>query len=83
LLPLSQIFDGVSSNYSQENNYGIEKPGFKSVAYLTGHQIGGATHKWNYMFSASNTSTELDANVIQFTKSITFKKQSILIKFSF
>jgi hypothetical protein len=37
------------SNYSQENNYGIEKPGFKSVAYLTGHQIGGATHKWNYM----------------------------------
>jgi hypothetical protein len=36
--------------------------GFKSVAYLTGHQIGGATHKWNYMFSASSTSTELDAN---------------------
>jgi methionine aminopeptidase len=48
---------------SQESNYGIEKPGFKSVAYLTGHQIGGATHKWSYMFSASNTSTELDVNV--------------------
>ncbi|SHN94129.1 ATP-binding protein, partial [bacterium endosymbiont of Bathymodiolus sp. 5 South] len=51
------------SNYSQESNYGIEKPGFKSVAYLTGHQIGGETHKWSYMFSASNTSTELDINV--------------------
>ena len=51
------------SNYSQESNYGIEKPGFKSAAYLTGHQIGGETHKWSYMFSASNTSTELDINV--------------------
>jgi hypothetical protein len=30
------------SNYSQESNYGIEKPGFKSAAYLTGHQIGSS-----------------------------------------
>jgi energy-coupling factor transporter ATP-binding protein EcfA2 len=51
------------SKYSQENNHGIEKPGFKSVAYLTGHKIYGEIGSWIYMFSASNTSTELDTNV--------------------
>jgi ABC-type multidrug transport system ATPase subunit len=51
------------SNYSQESNYGIENPGFKSVAYLIGKKICGEIHNWNYMFNESNTSTELDANV--------------------
>jgi len=45
--------------YNQEENHGIENPGFKSVAYSLGQELDGEG-AWNYTYSEFNTSTELD-----------------------
>ncbi|SMN10935.1 hypothetical protein SPBRAN_1110 [uncultured Candidatus Thioglobus sp.] len=49
--------------YDKDNNHGIEKPGFKSVAYAMGYHLHEEEHNWSYMFSAFNNSTVLDANI--------------------
>jgi len=49
--------------YNQEENHGIENPGFKSVAYSLGHQLDGEG-VWNYTYSEFNTSTKLDGQVL-------------------
>lgn len=49
--------------YDQNNDYGITNPGFQSVAFLKGHKLHGDNYAWHYMFSESNTSTELDTNI--------------------
>lgn len=50
--------------YNKANNHGIENPGFKSVSHSLGYPLDKNTNNWNYTYSDFNSSTELDARII-------------------
>ncbi len=57
--------------YDTDNNYDIANPGFQSVALLKGYKLHGDEHIWHYMFSETNSSTELNSNTdIQLLRNI-------------
>ncbi|WP_428087595.1 hypothetical protein [Candidatus Thioglobus sp.] len=49
--------------YDKNNNYDITNPGFQSIAFLKGYKPHGNIRAWHYMFSESNSSTELNTNI--------------------
>ena len=49
--------------YDKQNNHGIEKPGFNSVAILKGYKLCDCNYSWHYMFSEFNSSTVLKSNI--------------------
>ena len=68
--------------YDRQNNHGIEKPGFNSVAHIFGYKLCHH-YSWHYLFSEFNTSTGLDRDIeAQFLEKIlhTFDSSIIGVK---
>lgn len=61
---LEDLKDSESQfTYNQENNHGIENPGFNSVAHSLGYSLDKSAPVWHYTYSEFNTSTKLGANI--------------------